>query len=343
MTGANTTSNDRLAIAREYERQHLGDMIDMAQRANEVLFKEFFVPAKERIKKFADTLAERIDLKDPMLDITEKKQISAYIKQKYREHEVPEGIVHNVNNHLPDEYKNKALEREHVIEQQTNGTNFSTDSTPEIKKLDNLRLQDRDEFLEERRKKLKAEMALVNDEQAILHEEASERRLSLPSMRSQVISTPKPQAGDTEFSTALIDIANLYQEVARKVIEFPPSPQDAERYARAARTHIQILTPFTDLKYTKGPKGWLKTILDFDAWGKHAAAVKNAVQTPSGVNRPLTREQVGDKVEEVLQGAIDMIESDHLLKSLSEHHERYIEPHVAQRKVNLHDTLSEKA
>lgn len=328
-------------MAREYECVHLSDIEDAATRGHEILMREIYTPKQDRIKKFADTLAERIDLKDPMLDISDKKQISAYIKGKYRELGVPESVVNNINDYLPEEYK-----RQYVKDEQDNGDGTFTeirDSGSDIKKLDNLRLQEEDEKLAEEEKELRAKLARVRDVKAIVQEEASERHLSLPSMRSEVISTPKPDQADTEFSNVLIDISNTFMEVARKVIEFPPSPEDAERYAKAGRVYLSILKPLTDLKYTKDYRGWLETIKTFEEYGKHAAAVKNAIQTPAGTKRPLTREQVGDKAFEVLEGAIELYNVDPLLVALAEHHRRYKEPHIAERKVNLHDTLSERA
>lgn len=331
---------EKLAVLREYERQHINDIADAAQRGTEILMREIYTPKQDRIKKFADTIAERIDLHDPMLDIQEKKHISAYIKQKYRELGVPETVINHINDYLPDEYKNKALARE--IEITANGTEIGAD-LPEVKKLDNLRLQTEDEKLAEEEKELKAKLARVRDVRTIIQEEASERHLSLPSMRESVVSTPKPKQRDTEFSAVLIDIANTLTEISRKVIEFPPSEEDAHRFAVAGRTYLTILKPSRDLKYTKDYRGWLETIKTFEEYGKHASATKNAIITPSGDRRPLTREQVGDKALEVLEGAIAMYNTDPLLVALADWHKTYVEPFVGQRKINLHGKLSERA
>ena len=92
--------NDKLATLREYERIHLKDMEDAALRGHEILMREIYSLKSERIKRFADTLAERIDLKDPMLDIDDKKQISGYIRRKYIELEVPTTIANQINKEL---------------------------------------------------------------------------------------------------------------------------------------------------------------------------------------------------------------------------------------------------
>ena len=129
MTGNGMTPTDRLQVAREYEKIHLNDIEDAANRGTEILMREIYTPKQDRIKRFADTLAERIDLSDPLLDITEKKQISAYIKQKYRDLGVPESVVNHINDYLPEEFKNKALARMLV---EVDGTESGAD-VPEVK------------------------------------------------------------------------------------------------------------------------------------------------------------------------------------------------------------------
>lgn len=335
------TPQEKLAVAREYEKTHLRDIERAAEDGMEILMREVLMfKRKDHTKKYGEQLAIRIDLKDPLLDITEKSQISSYIRQKYRELQVPETIINNISGDLPDEYKNKNLAREQLVT--TNGDQLIA-NTPEIKKLDNLRLQEEDEKLAEEERELRAKLARVRDVKAIVQEEASERHLSLPSMRSQVISTQKPEPQDTKFSDDLIEISNLFMGIAKKVIEFPPNPEDDRKFHKAAQVYIDILHPLTDLKFTKDHRGWLETIKTFEEYGKHAAAVKNAIQTPSGVNRPLTREQVGDRAEEVINAAIAMCNSDPIVLVLSEHHRKYKEPRIGERKVNLHETLSDKA
>lgn len=333
--------NDKLAIAREYERIHLSDIDDAAQRGTEILMREIYTPKKDRIKKYADTLAERIDLKDPLLDITDPTQISGYIKRKYRELGVPESIINNINRELPEEYR-----RPYVKEEIENGDGTfaqMSDSSTEIKKLDNLRLQNEDEKLAEEEKELKAKLARVRDVRDIVHEEASERRLSLPSMRETVISTPTGEPMDTIYSNKLLEIASCFEELARKAVQFPPTPEDAARYASNADLWLEVLRPLTDLKFTKSTQGWLKTIRTYEDFGKHAAAVKEGVITPDGTKRPLTREQVGDKAPEVLDAAMKILDMEHVLADTAHWHRNYVEPPVGQRKENLNPKLSERA
>ena len=78
--------------------------------------------------------------------------------------------------------------------------------------------------------------------------------------------------------------------------------------------------------------------------GKHGAAVKSSARAAiTGQERALTREQVGDKKEQVFEQAIEILNSEYFLEVMEDWHDKYVEPYVAQRKVNLHDTLSEKA
>ena len=129
--------------------------------------------------------------------------------------------------------------------------------------------------------------------------------------------------------------------MAAKKVEL--SPEDAERYAEIAKLWYEVVEHAADVKHTKTMQGWLKTIRTYEDFGKHAAAVKEGITTISGVKRPLTREQVGDKAPEILDAAMRILDMEHLLAVIAEYHHRYVEPRIAEPKVALHDTLSEKA
>lgn len=345
---AGTNSEAKLQGLRNFEREHLNDMADTAVRQEQIL-AELYKPKAERIKKYAETLAERIELNDPMLDIREKTQISTYIRRKYRESGIAESTINNISRELADEYKNKAFEREQVqlgsgLIAEVNGDQMSADIKKPVKQMDNLELQETDDMLREKEARLKAELARVRDIKEEVYGTAAERHYSLEGMKSGVISTPQPGNKDTEFSNELIELGNCIIEVGRKAIQFPPNSQDAIRYAKAVRTYITILRPLTDLKFTKGTREWLNTTRKEDIMGKHGAAVKSSARAAiTGEERALTREQVGDKKEQVLEQAIEILNSEYLLEALEDWHDRYVEPYIAQRKVDLHDTLSEKA
>lgn len=168
---------------------------------------------------------------------------------------------------------------------------------------------------------------------------------------------PKDLTGeDITASTkaCLYNIGRMYEDY----LDLNPGQQ--------LREMIMLLKPMADLKWTKSPLGWLKVELDNLRYGKCAAGSVHATTTISGHERKLTREQIGDKFDEVMEMACKLVgipylpsdieeqerileraiakaESIEEVKVISRWHERYVEPRVAQRKVDLHDTLSDKA
>lgn len=68
---------------------------------------------------------------------------------------------------------------------------------------------------------------------------------------------------------------------------------------------------------------------------------KMTVQVPR--ERDLTREQVGDKIKELVELAITFVAAIKALKALSDWREKYTDGRVATRRISAHDKLSELA
>lgn len=68
---------------------------------------------------------------------------------------------------------------------------------------------------------------------------------------------------------------------------------------------------------------------------------KVTVQVPK--ERDLTREQVGDKIKELVELAINFVAAIKALKALSDWREKYADGRVATRRIAAHDKLSELA
>ncbi len=158
-----------------------------------------------------------------------------------------------------------------------------------------------------------------------------------------VIGTPWAKDEENEWADILTKIGNAFVSLGTAAKKVELSPEDAKHYATVGWTWYEILEHAEDVKHTKTMQGWLKTIRTYEDFGKHAAAVKEGITTISGVKRPLTREQVGDKAPEILDAAMRILDMEHLLAVIAEYHRKYVEPRIAERKVNLHDTLSERA
>lgn len=335
------TPQEKLVILREYERLHLQDMEDMALRGDEIL-REMAKVKEEKVKKYEETIAQRIELADPMLDITDPEHISSYIRRKYREHGVQESLLGYMDGWVEPEHKSQEIAVTTVDNGDGTQTVMESYEKP-IDRLDSKELVEKDEWISEQQKKLKAELKRLADIQELVYSKAEETNLELPSMKDDVISTPLEESENNEFANALIKIGNNFIDIGQTAQKVKLSPEDAKAYSEATKIWLEILNSSSDLKNTKDTKQWIETMKIYEDFGKHAAAVKAGVVTINGVKRPLTREQVGDKVQEVFDAAIKILDMDHLLKTLSEYRQKYVEPRVAQRKVDLHSKLSERA
>lgn len=326
---------------RQYEREHLHELEGTAKTQDEMLI-ELYKPKNERIKKYADTLAERIELKDPMLDITDKQQISSYIKKKYREIGIAETIVNSLNDYLSAEYKRPYVKEEDAVDN-GDGTITEIRESKPPQKLDNGELLDRDEYLSEEEKKLKAKLALIRDEHEMVYNESHNRKLQLPSQRVKQVTTPKPEAGQSLLWLSLGKGIEKLQAVRDTVYEFPPKPEEDGELSKAVDSFFAVFDGDGDTKWTKDVPEWFNVQITHEQHGKHAAAVKHGTILPDGRKRNLTREQVGDNAEDILERAKNLIQSIPGIAAIASWHRDSVEPRVAARKVELGPKLSEKA
>lgn len=326
---------------RQYEREHLADLEDTAQRAEGIL-KEVYKPKTERIQKYVETLAERIELKDPMLDIQDKTQISSYIKKKYRECGVQESVVNSLNDYIPEGFKRAYVKEEEAVDN-GDGTITEIRESKPPEKLDNSELLDRDEYLSEEEKKLKAKLALVRDEHELIYNESYNRKLQLPSQKVKQVSTPKPEAGQSLLWLSLGKGIEKLQAVRDTVYEFPPKREEDGDLAKAVDSFFAVFDGDGDTKWTKDVPEWFNVQITHEQHGKHAAAVKHGTILPDGSKRNLTREQVGDNAEDILKRAVELTESIPIIAALASWHKNNVEVRIAQRKADLSPKLSECA
>jgi hypothetical protein len=334
-----------LESLRQHEREHLADLEDTARRQDAIIL-ELYKPKSERIKKYAESLAERIDLHDPMLDITEKQQISAYIKRKYREIGVAETVCNSLNDYLPAEFK-RAYAKDESAQEQDNGDGTFTEireSSKEPAKMDNLELLDIDTQLTEEEKKLKSRLALIRDQHKQIYTESYTRKLQLPSQKSKPVTTQKPEPGESLTYAALGRHIETLQGVQETVFDFPPPPEEDGVIAQKIDDYNKAFEPFGDLKWAKSFPAWVDVQLSNIEKGKHGSAVtEGAVIFDDGSKRPLTRERVGDSAEEVLENAKSVMLAVPIIVALAVWHKKCVEQPVAKRRVELGPKLSDLA
>lgn len=332
---------------RKYEKDHLAEMEMGAQNEGELVLREIYKPKADRIKKYEETLKERIKQGDPMLDITEREQISTYISRKYRELGISENALRWVREILEPESKNQDKDTSWARSEEvsTNGlvSDFCGINSANPQELDNSQLVDRDEYLSEEEKKLKAKLALVRDEHEMVYNESHNRKLQLPSQKVRQVTTQKPEAGESLLYLSIGRGIEKLKAVQETVYEFPPKPEQDGELSKSVDSFFAILDGDGDTKWTKDIPAWVEVQITHEQHGKHAAAVKHGIVLPDGTRRNLTREQVGDNAEEILTRAKNLLSAIPIFSALARWHSSVVEPRVAARKVELGPKLSERA
>ncbi len=158
------------------------------------------------------------------------------------------------------------------------------------------------------------------------------------------------------------DTANLSKscrDISEKIEYYPPETQKEDKMLADGiaswRTLFQWvnehLRPYADLKFSQSYPDWWQTELLNKDFGKHAAAVKSKVATLSGGYRGMTREQVGDKIPDLAEkalnfkGLLDIANKAFTLMqtTMPEWRKRRLDPSVGTRKENVSPKLSESA
>ena len=161
------------------------------------------------------------------------------------------------------------------------------------------------------------------------------------------------------FKTDLEDLAGTINDMAAKIADYPPETQKEDKELASGikpwRYMIQWinehLRPYADEKFSQSYVDWFATEALNRDFGKHAAAVKSKIATLSGGFRGMTREQVGDKIPDLAEkainfrGALEIANKGFLLmqKDLPFWRKRRLDPSVGTRKETVGPKLSESA
>lgn len=176
---------------------------------------------------------------------------------------------------------------------------------------------------------------------------AQDRKIALDpeivKIEDPALSTPVDVSGETALYNSLVRYGNLILKAAEKVYKFKPNDKDARKWSKAVDTMAELWKPWADEKYRKDSVSWMLVQMDNLAHGKHAAATMHSTITPEGIKRALTREQVGDKYETVLQQAVKFTTAYGDMIGMHRWHMETAERRIASRAVSMHGKLSEKS
>jgi hypothetical protein len=301
---------------------------------------------KEKIKRLAELYKRKIQL--GLLDIQPHEIAGEILKEiEIRGLDISKVTVYRA---VPADCKDEREEDARTTLGVYNDSQFHV-KLPNIKyDLEKLRGQDNakvDEAhteLSQAEKDLQAQLRLIRDQKEKVEEIGQERKLTFSShQKNDSHSTPKPEARETDLSDELYQLSEDILAVREKVIEFPPNEEDARAWAQGIRNFRMMFKGHLDEKYSKSIPEWFRVQITNIQSGKHAAATKHATMLPGGIKRNLTREQVGDNAEFILDVAWKVLNSFDGLAGLIAWHSKYMEKAVAQRKIDLSPELSEKA
>lgn len=158
-----------------------------------------------------------------------------------------------------------------------------------------------------------------------------------------VVSAESEQSGPGLLSNALFRYSDIIKRAGLKAEKYQASPELDAKFADCIDNMILVWRGWVDEKYRKDTISWLHVAMDKSAHGKHAAATMHATILPDGTKRALTREQVGDKDELVLQQAMNILAMQDDLAAMHSWYVNYPERAIAKRAKRLHKRLSNSA
>jgi hypothetical protein len=159
-----------------------------------------------------------------------------------------------------------------------------------------------------------------------------------------VVSAISERSGPSLTSASLGRYGDVIKRAQLKVEKYPPTtPELDAKFAACIDNMIMVWRGWVDEKYRKDTLSWLHVAMDKAAHGKHAAATMHATLLDDSTKRALTREQVGDKDELVLQQAMNILAMQDDLVAMHRWYVEGPEKAIAKRAKKLHRRLSNSA
>lgn len=345
----------------DFHKRKIADIEQDFQAFNEQIFK-VYESKKESLLEWARQIEALIEAGELPIDV---KEIASYIRQRLRELNVDISDQW-ITRTLDSKYKRAYPERD-----ATSGISKEPNEVPReyqkpVAVMKNEEVRQALDYFDEQAKELSRRKTEYNEKVQELIEAAHTRGIAIDRVERSVTSTRK-EPGASKSVEKWQELEAVVGGLGQKLYDFPPKGDDDERIALAIDKLVLFLRPMQDEKWTKSLVEWFKVQIENIAYGKHAAGSRQASITLMGDKRNMTREQVGDRFDEIMQMACTITgeeipdESDgeaqeDILKKaiakaaahpqvnvLAEWHKKYVEPRIAQRKVDKHDDFSEAA
>lgn len=185
---------------------------------------------------------------------------------------------------------------------------------------------------------------------------------------SDPISTKFPEPRITTFYEEIQRGHKVLDALAEKVKAFPPSDLDSEKFREALSVLWDLWSSGTDNKWRASTMRWFRIIKSRFEHGKHAAAVLNFTKTnickdcgnemdeseyehskcfscgsENAVTRALTREQVGDRQEHIVELAFRTCKYIPWIAEIALWQLKWKDRRNAKRSTDLRPKLSELA
>lgn len=168
-----------------------------------------------------------------------------------------------------------------------------------------------------------------------------------PEVRGKIkmptISAKSKVSGPSMYSEALKFLSEIIYRAHEKAEKYKPPPEIDKQLYEWIMTEAEFWAPYVDEKWRKDYLQWFKIMIDEAAFGKHASASSNPTLLDTGVETEVTREQVGDRKERDYRMALKVLHDMPKWKAAHAWYINTMEKAIAERKDDLHDTLSQSA
>ena len=247
---------------------------------------------------------------------------------------------------VPDDCKN-SFEKESVVDGEKKWINpLSEIKFKPAEQMDHADAVEAAAKIKKAKENIRAQQKLIGDIAENIQKKADANGWSDVELENKSKSTPQPERRITKMVEAFKYGAGLFTDLAEKAEAFPSEVEEEEYHAQSVYQLLSIFAPMTDEKYSNdlvSPAGQLQMQKYNLVHGKHAAAVKFGITTPSGEYRPMTREQVGDSFEETVDKTTELYNAIPGITGIHDWYNKRVRPYIGERKINLSPDLSEKA
>lgn len=183
------------------------------------------------------------------------------------------------------------------------------------------------------------------------------------------VTSTQSNPGESAPHIKLVKLIETLEKLEKKMYKFKPVKYEAEIERELTRLY-DVFLPLVDEKWTESLPVWFRIQQLNIAHGKHGAGSLGATIAIDGTKRNMTREQVGDKFNTVMEMACRILDLDlpdesdgeaqeAILKQAEAElgpngimwlyvlsvlwHKESVAPYIAQRKVDMHDKFSESS